>query len=79
MSSNLSIVAIGIKPRLHLGSVPQTDQGAPMDLILLAVPLFFVLIAVELVADRVRGQRNYRLADRSTASAPACCRPVPAC
>jgi sterol desaturase/sphingolipid hydroxylase (fatty acid hydroxylase superfamily) len=34
-----------------------------MDLILLAVPLFFVLIAVELVADRVRGQRNYRLAD----------------
>lgn len=34
-----------------------------MDLILLAVPFFFVLIAVELVADRVRGQRNYRLAD----------------
>lgn len=34
-----------------------------MDLILLAVPFFFVLIVVELVADRVRGQRNYRLAD----------------
>lgn len=34
-----------------------------MDLILLAVPFFFVLIAVELVADRVRGQRNYQLAD----------------
>lgn len=34
-----------------------------MDLILLAVPFFFVLIAVELIADRVRGQRNYRLAD----------------
>lgn len=34
-----------------------------MDLILLAVPFFFVLIAVELLADRVRGQRNYRLAD----------------
>jgi len=34
-----------------------------MDLILLAVPFFFVLIAVELVADRLRGQRNYRLAD----------------
>lgn len=34
-----------------------------MDLILLAVPFFFVLIAVELVADRVRGQRNYTLAD----------------
>ena len=31
-----------------------------MDLILLAVPFFFVLIAVELVADRVRGQRNPR-------------------
>lgn len=34
-----------------------------MDLILLAVPFFFVLIALELVADRVRGQRNYQLAD----------------
>ncbi|NIF17197.1 sterol desaturase family protein [Pantoea sp. Cy-639] len=34
-----------------------------MDLILLAVPFFFVLIAVELIADRVRGQRNYQLAD----------------
>ena len=34
-----------------------------MDLILLAVPFFFVLIAVELIADSVRGQRNYRLAD----------------
>ncbi|ERT19725.1 membrane protein, partial [Pseudomonas putida SJ3] len=34
-----------------------------MDLILLAVPFFFVLIAVELVADRVRGQRNFTLAD----------------
>jgi sterol desaturase/sphingolipid hydroxylase (fatty acid hydroxylase superfamily) len=34
-----------------------------MDLVLLAVPLFFVLIAVELAADRLRGQRNYRLAD----------------
>lgn len=34
-----------------------------MDLILLAVPFFFVLIAVELAADRVRGQRNYTLAD----------------
>ncbi|KNX75946.1 membrane protein [Pseudomonas sp. 250J] len=34
-----------------------------MDLILLAVPFFFVLIAVELIADRVRGRRNYQLAD----------------
>ncbi|PVZ42905.1 sterol desaturase/sphingolipid hydroxylase (fatty acid hydroxylase superfamily) [Pseudomonas sp. CC120222-01a] len=34
-----------------------------MDLILLAVPFFFVLIAVELIADRVRGQRNFTLAD----------------
>lgn len=34
-----------------------------MDLILLAVPFFFVLIAVELVADRMRGQRNFTLAD----------------
>ena len=34
-----------------------------MDLILLAVPFFFVLIAVELVADRVRGQRNFTLVD----------------
>lgn len=34
-----------------------------MDLILLAVPFFFVLIAVELLADRVRGQRNFTLAD----------------
>ncbi len=34
-----------------------------MDLILLAVPFFFVLIAVELVANRVRGQRNFTLAD----------------
>ncbi|PWB32720.1 hypothetical protein DCO48_12685 [Pseudomonas sp. SDI] len=34
-----------------------------MDFILLAVPFFFVLIAVELLADRWRGQRNYRVAD----------------
>jgi len=34
-----------------------------MDLILLAVPFFFVLIAVELIADRVRGQRNFTVAD----------------
>ncbi len=34
-----------------------------MDFILLAVPFFFVLIAVELLADRWRGMRNYRLAD----------------
>ncbi|WP_020192434.1 sterol desaturase family protein, partial [Pseudomonas putida] len=34
-----------------------------MDLILLAVPFFVVLIAVELVADRVRGQHNFTLAD----------------
>lgn len=34
-----------------------------MDLILLAVPFFFVLIAVELVADLVRGQRNFTVAD----------------
>lgn len=34
-----------------------------MDFILLAVPFFFVLIAVELLADRWRGVRNYRLAD----------------
>lgn len=34
-----------------------------MDFILLAVPFFFVLIAVELLADRWRGMRTYRLAD----------------
>jgi len=34
-----------------------------MDFILLAVPFFFVLIAVELLADRWRGVSNYRLAD----------------
>ncbi|MGC1329880.1 sterol desaturase family protein [Pseudomonas sp.] len=34
-----------------------------MDLILYAVPFFFVLIAVELLADRWRGMRSYRLAD----------------
>lgn len=34
-----------------------------MDLILLAVPFFFVLIVVELIADRLRGMRTYRLAD----------------
>ena len=34
-----------------------------MDFILYAVPFFFVLIAVELLADCWRGQRNYRLAD----------------
>ncbi|MFS2200388.1 sterol desaturase family protein [Pseudomonas sp. Pseusp3] len=34
-----------------------------MDFILYAVPFFFVLIAVELLADRWRGVRNYRLAD----------------
>ncbi|EJM62872.1 sterol desaturase [Pseudomonas sp. GM49] len=34
-----------------------------MDLILYAVPFFFVLIAVELLADRWRGVSNYRVAD----------------
>ena len=34
-----------------------------MKLILYAVPFFFVLIAVELLADRWRGIRTYRLAD----------------
>ncbi|WP_249678420.1 sterol desaturase family protein [Pseudomonas abieticivorans] len=34
-----------------------------MDFILFAVPFFFVLIAVELLADRWRGLRTYRLAD----------------
>ena len=34
-----------------------------MDFILYAVPFFFVLIAIELLADRWRGVRNYRLAD----------------
>jgi alkylglycerol monooxygenase len=34
-----------------------------MDFILLAVPFFFVLIAVELLADRWRGVSTYRLAD----------------
>ena len=34
-----------------------------MDFILYAVPFFFVLIAVELLADRWRGLSNYRLAD----------------
>jgi len=34
-----------------------------MNLILLAVPFFFLLIAAELLADRVRGFSSYRLAD----------------
>ncbi|MFY0728422.1 sterol desaturase family protein [Pseudomonas sp. NFX15] len=34
-----------------------------MDFILYAVPFFFVLIAIELLADRWRGVRNYRVAD----------------
>ncbi|MDD0842297.1 sterol desaturase family protein [Pseudomonas sp. Gutcm_11s] len=34
-----------------------------MNLILLAVPFFFLLIAAELIADRVRGVSTYRLAD----------------
>ena len=34
-----------------------------MKLILYAVPFFFVLIAIELLADRWRGMRTYRLAD----------------
>ncbi len=34
-----------------------------MDLILYAVPFFFVLIAIELLADRWRGMHSYRLAD----------------
>jgi sterol desaturase/sphingolipid hydroxylase (fatty acid hydroxylase superfamily) len=34
-----------------------------MDFILYAVPFFFVLIAVELLADRLRGVSNYRVAD----------------
>lgn len=34
-----------------------------MNLILLAVPFFFLLIAIELVVDRLRGVSTYRLAD----------------
>ncbi|MCF4995658.1 hypothetical protein GIW70_24540 [Pseudomonas syringae] len=34
-----------------------------MDFILYAVPFFFVLISIELLADRWRGVSNYRLAD----------------
>lgn len=34
-----------------------------MDFILYAVPFFFVLIAIELLADRWRGVNNYRVAD----------------
>ena len=34
-----------------------------MKLILYAVPFFFVLIAVELLVDRWRGMRTYRLVD----------------
>ena len=34
-----------------------------MDFILYAVPLFFVLIALELLADHRRGVSNYRVAD----------------
>ncbi|PPK37125.1 hypothetical protein CD175_19985 [Pseudomonas laurylsulfatiphila] len=34
-----------------------------MDFILYAVPFFFVLIALELLADRRRGMSNYRVAD----------------
>jgi hypothetical protein len=38
-----------------------------------------VLIAVELLADRWRGQRNYRLADAINSLSTGCCRPPPAC
>ena len=38
-------------------------SGCAMKLILYAVPFFFVLIAVELLVDRWRGMRTYRLAD----------------
>ena len=38
-------------------------SGCALKLILYAVPFFFVLIAVELLADRWRGMRTYRLAD----------------
>ena len=34
-----------------------------MNYVLYAVPFFFLLIGLELLADRWRGQRNYRLAD----------------
>ena len=44
-----------------------------MKLILYAVPFFFVLIAVELLADRWRGMRTYRLAD--TVSSLSTCFP----
>jgi len=37
-----------------------------MDLILYAIPFFFVLIGVELVAERVRGTRYYRVNDSIT-------------
>lgn len=37
-----------------------------MDLILLAVPFFFLLIAIELIAEKVRGTNYYRLNDSIT-------------
>ncbi len=40
-----------------------------MDLILFAVPFFFGLIALELVADRARGRSHYRLNDSLTSLA----------
>jgi len=40
-----------------------------MDLILLAVPLFFLLIAIELIAERVRGTNYYRVNDSLTSLA----------
>src|SRR5690606_30180970 len=47
----------------HRISLGQPPSCRTMNLILLAVPFFFLLIALELLADRVRGMSTYRLAD----------------
>jgi hypothetical protein len=62
MSTNLSFVAIGFCHG-HALSSKFRRRVALMNFILYAVPFFFVLIAVELLADRWRKVDNYRVAD----------------
>ena len=60
----LSGSGLGWLPLLAiLARDPPQRYGCPVNYILYAVPFFFLLIAIELLADRWRGLSTYRLSD----------------
>lgn len=56
LSDSIAAYSPGLRP-------DNNNDGYFMNYVLYAVPFFFLLIALELLADRWRGMRTYRLAD----------------